>query len=75
MEVIITIDLYDSSEYFTVRNMLSPLNLFFYRGVQRTDRELCDNHLKINISKTNELVLDYQRNRRPVQTNVIIRST
>ena len=24
-----------------------------------------DNHLKLNISKTNELVVDYQRNRRP----------
>ncbi len=24
-----------------------------------------DNHMKLNISKTNELVVDYQRNRRP----------
>ncbi len=32
--------------------------------VQWTDRELHhDNHLKLNISKTNELVVDYKINR------------
>ncbi len=37
MEVI-TILTYDSSESFPVRNMLSSLRDYFYRGVQRTDK-------------------------------------
>ncbi len=47
--------------------MLSSLRDYFYRGVQRTDRELrhmVQHHLKLNISKTSEPVVDYQRNRR-----------
>ncbi len=46
--------------------MLSSLRDYFYRGLTESYDIWCnDNHLELNISKTNELVVDYQRNRRP----------
>ncbi len=43
-----------------------------YRGLIESFVTWCnDNHLKLNISKTNELVVDYQRNRRPLVLVVI----
>ncbi len=37
-----------------------------YRGLIESFVTWCnDSHLKLNISRTNELVVDYQRNRRP----------
>ncbi len=62
--------MYDSSESFPVRNMLSSLRDYFlteeYRGLIESFVTWCnDSHLKLSISKTNELMVDYQRNRRP----------
>ncbi len=44
--------------------MLSSLRDCFYRLVESFVTWCNHNHLKLNISKTNELVVDYQRNRR-----------
>lgn len=61
--------MYDPSESIPVRNTLSSFRDYSYRGVQRTDRELCHdtrhNHPRLNIGKTNELVVNYRRKRRP----------
>ncbi len=68
-------------EVITILTCLIPLNHFQWetchlhletifteecRGLIESFITWCnDSHLKLNISKTNELVVDYQRNRRP----------
>ena len=55
------IDMYDSSEPFPVRNILSSLRDSFYRGLLESLVIWCNgNHLKPNTSKANGLVVEEQ---------------